>query len=275
MNMTCDDKYKTLLKLLSCLGPAAVAFSGGVDSTLLLRAALDALGTDGVLALTATSDFFPAWEQQDSQAFALQLGVRQILVRCDLLALPVIARNDALRCYHCKKVLFGMCLETAREQGFNLMLDGTNRDDNLDYRPGHQAALELGVRSPLAEAGLTKNDIRTLSRQRDLPTWNRPAFACLASRIPYGTAIDSEQLGQVERCESMLRSLGFNGARARHHGKTVRIEVDPDLFPKMLKKTTRFAVIDGAKAAGFTYVSLDLEGYRTGSLNETLRIPDP
>lgn len=262
--------YKSLLEALRRSGPIAVAFSGGVDSTLLLKAALDALGPDKVLAITAVSPFFPAWEQEDSQGLARQLGARQVLVSCDLLTLPEVVQNAPDRCYHCKKALFGLCAETAKQHGFYLMLDGTNRDDGKDYRPGHRAALELGVRSPLAEAGLSKQAIRDLSRHLDLPTWNRPAYACLASRIPYGTPIDAGALQQVEQCESILRALGFNGARARHHGTTVRIEIPPELFPRILGETTRLDIIGHAKAAGFTYVCLDLEGYRTGSLNETL-----
>lgn len=269
--MTHDARYQNLLRLLEGFGPVALAFSGGVDSTLLLKAALDALGDNGVLAITAASPFFPDWELQDSRDLARQLGARQIVVQCDLLQLPAVVRNDAMRCYYCKQALFGLCRETAQQQGFTTMLDGSNLDDGDDYRPGSRAAREMGVHSPLAECSLTKNDIRALSRQLGLPTWDRPAFACLASRIPYGTAIDSAQLRQVERCETALRYLGFNGARARHHGKTVRIEIAPQLFPRMLDEGTRQAVVKGAKAAGFAYVALDLEGYRTGSLNETLQ----
>ncbi|MDK2847164.1 MAG: pyridinium-3,5-biscarboxylic acid mononucleotide sulfurtransferase [Desulfuromonadales bacterium] len=268
--MNSDPRYQKLLHRLAELGPAAVAFSGGVDSTLLLRAALEALGRDKVLAVTAASPFFPDWEQQDSRNLARQMGIRQVVVSCDLLRLADVVRNDALRCYHCKKALFGLCMEATRQHGFKVLLDGTNLDDSRDYRPGRQAALELNVRSPLADAGLNKETIRSLSRQLALPTWNRPAFACLASRIPYGTAIDARMLAQVEQCERVLRSLGFGGARARYHGDTVRIEIAPSSFSTMLEETTRLAVIEGAKSAGFTFVSLDLEGYRTGSLNETL-----
>ncbi len=265
-----DARYERLLELLNSLGPAAVAFSGGVDSTLLLRAALDALGARQVLAVTAVSAFFPAWEQQYSRDLAHQIGARQLLVPCDLLALPAVVRNDPLRCYHCKKALFGDCAEMARQTGFSLMLDGTNLDDGRDYRPGSRAARELGVRSPLAEAGLGKQDIRDLSRRLGLPTWKRPAFACLASRIPYGSPISAHALRQVDRCESALRSLGFDGSRARHHGASVRIEIPLHLLSQILAEPARRAVIRAAKEAGFTYVCLDLEGYRSGSLNEIL-----
>lgn len=270
--MICDARYQKLLQQLSKLDSAAVAFSGGVDSTLLVRAASEALGKNNILAITIASPFFPAWEQQGSQHLAQLMGIRQVIVQCDLLRFPAVVRNDAQRCYHCKKKLFDLCLRTARQHGIGLLLDGTNYDDRQDYRPGHQAAEELGVRSPLADASLTKENIRQLSRKLELPTWNQPAFACLASRIPYGTAIDAERLSQVERCETVLRALGFPAARARHHGDTVRIEINPDLFSAMLDESTRLAVIRGAKAAGFTFVSLDLEGYRTGSLNETLQL---
>lgn len=271
--MTHAARYQNLLRLLEGFGPVALAFSGGVDSTLLLKAALDALGEDGVLAITAASPFFPDWELQESRDLARQLGARQIVVKCDLLQLPKVVRNDALRCYYCKQALFGLCRDTAFKQGFTLLLDGSNLDDGDDYRPGSRAATELGVRSPLAECGLTKADVRELSRQLDLPTWDRPAFACLASRIPYGTPIEAGSLQQVEQCETALRDLGFNGARARHHGETVRLEIAPRLFPRMLEESIRNAVVEAARAAGFAYVALDLEGYRTGSMNETLRQP--
>jgi uncharacterized protein len=265
------DILRQITQRLAALGPVAVAFSGGVDSTLLLRLARDALGAQQVLAVTVDAAFFSRREHRESRELARALNVRQAIVAGDLLNMPEVTHNDERRCYFCKRALFGRCLAEARRRGFALLLDGSNSDDEDDYRPGQQAARELGVLSPLAEAGLTKASIRAASRALGLPTWNRPACACLASRLPYQIAITAERLGQVEHCESVLHKQGFGGSRARYLGDTVRIEIAPSEFARMLQAPVRDAVVAGCKAAGFLYVALDLEGYRTGSLNLSLR----
>lgn len=265
-----QEKLLALQNLLTPLESIAVAFSGGVDSTLLLRVAKDLLGAERVLAVTAVSPFFPIREQEESKSLAHQLGVRQELVRIDPLQTPEVTRNDAKRCYHCKKVLMRSCLERAKELGFLRLVDGSNLDDLADYRPGSEAIKELGISSPLVTAGLTKQDIRFLSRQLDLPTADKPAFACLASRIPYGTAITIKALSQVENCEAFLNRAGLSNFRVRHHGSTARIEVPPSLLPELIQEPLRSELVAHCKQAGFHFVTLDLEGYRTGSLNEEL-----
>ena len=268
--MNSASKLAQLKHLLACYDKVAVAFSGGVDSAFLLAIAADVLGTDRLLALTAVAPLFPTQETDDSAALAKSLGVRQVLVNCNPLELEEVADNPPLRCYHCKRHLFAKLREQALTLGFVELLDGSNLDDLEDYRPGRKALEELGIASPLLDAQLTKADIRMLSRQAGLATADKPSLACLASRFPYGTRITLEQLQQVERCEEFLRQRGFRTFRVRHHGDTARIEVHLDEMPGIMKDGLRADLIAEFKAAGFTYVALDLQGYRTGSLNENL-----
>lgn len=265
-----ESRQQELLTCLQQFGSALVAFSGGVDSTYLLWAARTALGPDRVVALTATSPTYPAFEQAESTRLATQLGMRQLLVESNELEIPGFADNPPRRCYHCKHELFALCVDRAKELGLAVVLDGANRDDLADYRPGHEAARELGVRSPLLEAGMTKDDIRELSRRAGLPTATKQAFACLASRFPYGTRITAERLRQVDACEAFLRERGFNTYRVRYHDQTARIEVAPEEMPRLLDPELSREVVARFKAEGFTYVALDLEGYRTGSMNAGL-----
>ncbi|MEZ4598291.1 MAG: ATP-dependent sacrificial sulfur transferase LarE [Syntrophotaleaceae bacterium] len=269
-NLGTAEKTAPLKDLLGSFPTVAVAFSGGVDSTLLLKTAADTLGADKVLALTVQSAFLPAWELDESRRIASSLGIRQIILTFDILQIPEVAANGPRRCYHCKRAIMALCLEKAAEYGGAVLLDGSNLDDLRDYRPGREALLQLGIRSPLLEAGLTKQDIRYLSRQMHLPTAEKAAFACLATRIPYQQPLSPEKLGQVEICEDFLYRLGFSNFRARHHGDTVRIEIAQSDLPRVLEQSLRAAMIETCKGAGFRYVTLDLEGYRTGRMNEEL-----
>ncbi|BCR06330.1 adenine nucleotide alpha hydrolase [Desulfuromonas versatilis] len=266
--MNIEQKFDTLKNLLREMGSAVVAFSGGVDSTFLLRVACDVLGPDKVVALTATSPTYPQFEFEEACRLAAAFGVRQVVEESNELEIPGFAQNDRRRCYHCKSELFSICRDKARELGCKEILDGSNADDLQDFRPGRDAAKELQVRSPLLEAGLSKDEIRQLSRRLGLPTAEKQAFACLSSRFPYGTEITAERLTQVDRCETFLRHQGFRNYRVRYHGETARIEVAPPEIPRMLDAALREAIVAEFKAAGFTYVSLDLQGYRTGSMNE-------
>lgn len=267
---TLAAKEAQLRTLLAGFDRVVIAFSGGVDSTFLLWSAVSILGSDRVLALTATSPTYPLREQNESRQLADSFGVRQLLFESNELDIPGFADNPPRRCYHCKHELFSLCLAKAREFGFSTVLDGANQDDLADYRPGHDATRELGVRSPLLEAGLGKAEIRELSRRAGLPTAAKQAFACLASRFPYGTRITAERLRQIDSCEEFLLQQGFSTVRVRYHGDTARIEVDPRELPRLLDDELRSTITAHFRQAGFTYVAVDLEGYRTGSMNAGL-----
>lgn len=269
--MDAAQKQQQLQQLLAKHSSVAVAFSGGVDSTFLLQSAALALGRQNVLALTASSSLYPDFELETSGTLAEALGVRQQQVKMDLLAISAVAANDPRRCYHCKRALYSQLLEVAQGHGIQILLDGSNLDDLDDYRPGQEALKELQICSPLLEVGMTKEDIRTLSKSLGLATWDKPPFACLASRIPYGIKLTEEKLRQVEHCESWLRQQGFTNYRVRYHDQLARIELPETEVPRMLDAKLRLQLVDQFKSAGFTYITLDLQGYRSGSLNETLQ----
>ena len=250
------------------MGRIAIAFSGGVDSSFLLTTAAHTLGTANVLALTARAPYIPAWEIAEARAFAHALGVRHIVLSLPMP--PSIKGNPPDRCYRCKKIVFRALIKRARTEGFNVIADGTNADDARDYRPGMRALAELGVRSPLCESGVTKAAVRALSRHLGLATWDKPAYACLLSRIPYRTPIRPRDLRMIEQAERLLMGLGFRQVRVRHHGPLARVEVEPARVGRLLDPMLAATVVRSLKSVGYAYVALDLEGYRTGSLNEPL-----
>ena len=260
-----EAKLAQLRALLKETGGIAVAFSSGVDSTFLLKVAHEELGERAV-AVTARSHSFPKREQDEAAAFCAREGIRQVVVDSEELAIPGFRKNPPNRCYLCKRELFTKILEIARAEGLPAVAEGSNVDDLGDYRPGLLAVRELGIRSPLREAGLGKDEIRVLSRRMGLPTWNKPSFACLASRFPYGEEITVERLARVERAEQYLMDLGFGQVRVRSHGTVARIELCPADIPKAVAQ--REKIHASLKAIGFAYVALDLLGYRTGSMNE-------
>jgi len=260
------EKYERLRSIIRDLGGCVIGFSGGVDSTFLFSVAVDVLG-ERALAVTATSETYPEREMLESQELATLIGGRHRLVVSEELEIPEFQDNPRDRCYFCKKELFGKLREIAEREGLPHVLDGTNLDDLGDHRPGRRAAAELGVISPLEQAGFTKDDIRNLSKALKLPTWDKPAFACLSSRFPYGTAITAERVRQVGQAEEGLYRLGFRVLRVRFHGDVARLELGPEEFVAATGPL-REEVLGCVKAAGFVYVAVDLQGYRTGSMNE-------
>ena len=264
-----QQKYDALASNIQQLGHLAIAFSGGVDSTLLLKVAHDVLGENAV-AITARAQMIPAREVQEASDFCNIEHIRHIIMDVDALAIDGFAENPANRCYVCKTALFGCILQKAANLGFFHVAEGTNTSDLGDYRPGLKALAELSVESPLLKAGLSKADVRELSHALGLPTWNKPSYACLASRVPYGDTIATEKLSAIETAEDLLIEAGFAQVRCRAHGKLARIEVPPAQRVALMEAFTTSDLAARIRNAGFDYVSVDAEGYLSGSLNRTI-----
>lgn len=259
-----NEKYNALLEEIKKLNSVAVAFSGGVDSTLLLKIARDALGKNAV-AMTIKSEFVPENEIEECKALAKLIGARHIIIPFDALSYDEIKQNLKDRCYHCKHSIFEKLLEKAESREICAIIEGSNVDDLSDYRPGFKAVEELNIISPFLKVKLTKQEVRQMAKMLQIPNWNKPATACLASRIPYGDAITKDALKKIASAENILSSLGFIGARLRVHRNVARIEIDPNDFQKFFSNRER--ILYGLKPLNFRYITLDLEGYRRGSMN--------
>lgn len=268
--MNINEKFEKLKNYLSSLESVVVAFSSGVDSTFLLKTAHQILG-DKVIAVTAQSCSFPERELNEAKSFCQKEGIKHIVVESEELEIDGFCKNPVNRCYLCKKELFEKITKIAKENNIKNIVEGSNIDDNGDYRPGLQAVAELNIKSPLRYAELNKNEIRELSKNLGLNTWDKQSFACLSSRFVYGEEITKEKLSMVDKAEQLLLDLGFHQLRVRIHGKIARIEVMPDEFPKLIEEKNRLKIVSEFEKFGFSYVSMDLKGYRTGSMNETLK----
>ncbi|QTA81410.1 Pyridinium-3,5-bisthiocarboxylic acid mononucleotide synthase [Desulfonema limicola] len=263
-------RYEHLQNILQDMQEVLIAFSGGTDSTFLLKAARDVLG-DKVMAVTALSETMPEHEKADADVFAQELKVKHVFINSNELEDPDFIKNPLDKCYICKKIKFGGLVRMAESKNIAWVADGENIDDAKDYRPGSLAARELGIRSPLREAGLTKSDIRLLSKELELPTWNKPAYACLASRIPYHQPITAEKLRQIDKAEAFIRKLNLSfQVRVRHEGDTARIEAGNEDIGRFTEHNVRNSIVSYLKSLGFKFIALDLEGYSTGSLNRVI-----
>lgn len=267
MNPSLKAKEAALQSRLRKLGSVLVAFSGGVDSSVLLAAAARTLPHNRILAVTARSPTYPADELKQARSIAHGLGVRHRVIKTAEFDDPRFVKNPPRRCYYCKSELFSELVRIARAEGLASVADATNFDDRGDYRPGRRAAKECGVESPLLSARLTKREVRALGRRYGLPNWDKPASACLASRVPYGTRLDTRLLARIDAAERLLQQMGFKQVRVRHHGEIARIEVGPSESAKLAASSAAHRAVRGLKRLGWRYVALDLEGYRTGSLN--------
>jgi len=270
LNSSLEGKFKRLQEIFQSMGKVLVAYSGGVDSTLLLKVAMDSLGRDNVLGVTALSPLYPEREMMGAKKVIEGMGVRHLLIESNELTIPGFSKNPSNRCYYCKRQLFQELVDLARRESISFIVEGSTLDDEKDHRPGRMASQELGIRSPLKEAMLTKGDVRELSHFLNLPTWDKPSFACLASRFPYGEEITSEGLEMVDRAEDFLFGLGFKQVRVRHYDRLARIELLQEEMGRLMEGALREKVIRHLKEIGYQYITLDLQGFRSGSMNEVL-----
>jgi uncharacterized protein len=262
------EKIAVCKALIRSFRKVVVAYSGGVDSSLMVKLCADELGSANVTAVTGVSQTYTDEEKNVAQQIASKLGVELVLLQTDELSSDLFANNPVNRCYYCKRELYGKLTDIARKKNIPYVLDGTNADDLGDYRPGRKAAEEFGIISPFVSAGITKSDIRNLSRSLELPTWDKPANPCLASRVPYGIKITDPLLRKIEAGEKILRKFDIKNVRLRHHDAIARIEVSSHDFHKLVDEKARLEIVDAFKKLGYKWIALDLEGYRTGSLNE-------